>query len=188
MHRRHLHQPAAPILAAVLPVALAAAWLLAALHPSPPPGRVYTVAAILEAASRNPAAWDGKVVRVRGVIQPGLVLLGGDSRLLSAAPATPAPGYMPLADTLSTLTVLWVTGRRERGLQALLHRIPVADAVAPGPRLVDIATMTIYRVQLHSDPARCPSPTCIVGTLPDYATPAIDPFGLAGGPSAHAGQ
>jgi hypothetical protein len=170
MTRRHVRLPAALILVALIPVAVAAE-LMAGLRANLYAERVSSVAGLLDAASRNPKSWDGTVVRVRGVVQPGLVLLGGDSRLLSAAPATPVPDYVPLADTLSTLTVLWVTGRRDTGLLALLHRLPVVGAVVPGPRPVRLNAMTTYRVQLQANPAQCPSPTCVVGTLLDYTTP-----------------
>ena len=188
MSRHRFPLPAALVMAVLILVALAVAQFLVALQSNPATSRIYTVAQILAATSRNPREWDGKVVRVRGMIQPGLVLLGGDSRLLNAAPAAPAPNYVPLADNLATSTVLWVTGHRDDGLTAWLRRLPVAGGVLPSPRPAEMNTLTTYRVQLHSDSARCPSPSCVVGTLLDYATTAIDPVGEFPGSSSRAAQ
>lgn len=186
MTRRHSHLPAARLLVALLPVALAGGWLLAAGHPSPAPGRVYTVAGILDATSRNLRAWDGKVVRVRGAIQPGLVLLGRDSRLLSVTLAAPALGYAPLADTGRSAAALWVTHRPDDGLVSLLRRLPAAGAVVPGPRSPRIGAVATYRVQLHVDTAVCAAPSCVVGTLLDYPALALGPVGALPGSSAQA--
>lgn len=162
MRRRYLLPPA------ILLVALAATWLLVAERTGPDAGRVYTVAGILDVTGRNPAAWDGKVVRVHSAVEPGLMLVRDASRLPSVALAAPAPGYVPLADGPAASAVIWVAGRGDRGLAALLRRLPVAGVLVPRPRAVEAGVVITYRIALHADPALCPSPTCVTGTLLDY--------------------
>jgi hypothetical protein len=175
-------------LAALLLAACAAAWLPFAARSGPAGGRVYTVADILHAAGRNPAAWDGRVAQVRGAIGPGQVLVLEGPGLPDHSLAAHVFEYVPLADGPAAPAVLWVTSRRDGGLAALLRRLPLLAALAPAPRAPRVAEVRTYRVELHALPARCRSSVCVLGTLVDFAAPALDPFGFAGAPSGPAGK
>ena len=186
MIHRHLPLPVLLVLVALIPVTLAVAWLPAALHPGPATGRVYTVAQILDATGRNPRAWDGRTVRVRGAIQPDLLLVRDSPRPPSVTLAAPALGYVPLADTGAAVSALWVTHRPDDGLVALLHRLPVAGALVPGPRAPRMGATATYRVQLHVDTALCASPRCVVGTLLDFTALALGDSYAPADPLNHA--
>jgi hypothetical protein len=176
------------LFALLILAALPAARLLLDLRGGPDGGRVYTVAGILNVVRRAPGLWDGRVVRVRGTVEPGLMLARDNSRLPSVAPAAPEPGYVPLAAGASAASVLWVAGSPGGGLTALLRRLPVVAGLLPGQRVPRLGAVSTYRVELHVDPARCPSPTCVVGTFVDYTAPAVAPVGFPRGASSPAVQ
>jgi hypothetical protein len=126
--------------------------------------RVYTVAEMLAGLDRQPDAWLGRVVRVRGMA------------LSSGCLAWDAGGSAPCRDRAAYLlggdgaSVLQVTGHAPDPLVAALRRLPLVGRLVPGPLVVRWGALATYQVRLQVAPAAvCDASPCYGALLLDAA-------------------
>ena len=115
--------------------------------------RVYTVAQVRAGLARNPRAWVGRTVLVRGtmVVMVFACPYGGDGFKCGALrweeldPDAPGPQPLILAPAPAS------------PLLALVHRLPLVGSLMPWPRPLREGP-GVYRVQLRA-PSHCPFPS-----------------------------
>jgi hypothetical protein len=129
------------------------------------PGRVHTVAEVRASLERQPAAWLGRTVQVRGMV------------LSSGCLAWDAGGSAPCRDRSAYLldrdgaSVLQVAGWESDPLLAALRRLPLVGRLVPGPQVVHWGALATYRARLvAAAAAMCDVAPCYVALLLD-ATP-----------------
>lgn len=132
---------------------------------------VYTVAQTRAGLARNPRAWIGRTILVRGlVIQCRLV-----EGCVALPPGIPRVGLvdgipiieMPRVAVLSQALPLRVD---EDPLRLLLRRLPLLRGIVPAPRQLSTAQSATYRVRLivETPCAVANSPaSCVVASLTD---------------------
>jgi hypothetical protein len=125
---------------------------------------VYTLAELRAGLVRNPAAWVGRAVRVRGMVQSSGCLAwdaGG------SAPCRDRAAYLLGPDGAS---VLQVAGWERDPLLATLRRLPLVGRLVPGPRAARWGALATYRVRLQAAPAPvCDDTPCYEVFLLDAA-------------------
>ncbi|MDQ2827476.1 MAG: hypothetical protein M3Y74_00275 [Chloroflexota bacterium] len=112
-------------------------------------GAVYTVARVRAGLARNPQAWVGRTILVRGLVIRCRLVEG----CIALPPGIPRVGLvdgipiieMPRAAVLSQALPLQVG---EDPLRSFLRLIPLLRGVVPAPRQPSPAQPTTYRVRL----------------------------------------
>jgi hypothetical protein len=126
---------------------------------------VYPVAAVEAGMRRDPSAWIGRTVLIRGVVL-GRFLDPGCSR-----PTCPGTGAYSLAPSLSAAGMTpallpLVPGSAGAWLAALRH-IPVLRRFLPRPRAVQLFKEATYRVHLQEGHQACGARACMDAILVD---------------------
>ncbi len=118
----------------------------AARYAPPSAGPVYSVATVYHGLTRDPAAWQGRVVRVRGIVR----IAGGPWGMPSIAVLTDPTNHMMVGkiDLLRLGIVRWLLGRNDEGGTPglFLHEAPTSR------QRLDTQAAAIYRVRLTRMP------------------------------------
>jgi hypothetical protein len=127
---------------------------------------VYSLAEVRAHLARDPGAWVGRIVEVRGRA------VGAHCLWPAAAPdACPDPQPSSLVDPSGALPL---TAGAAAPLLAAVRRVPLLWRVLPAPQVVDWAAPATYRVQLLAAPAAdCGHPPCFRALLLDAAPDAL---------------
>ena len=128
---------------------LAVAIIVAMGHQPTPMGAVYTVAQVRAGLARNPRAWVGRTILVRGLVIRCRLVEG----CVALPPGIPRVGLvdgipiieMPRAAVLSQALPLRIS---ENPLWSFLRLIPLLRGVVPASRQLSPAQPTAYRVRL----------------------------------------
>ncbi len=128
---------------------LAVAIIMVMGHQPTSAGAVYTVARVRAGLARNPQAWVGRTILVRGLVIRCRLVEG----CIALPPGIPRVGLvdgipiieMPRAAVLSQALPLQVG---EDPLRSFLRLIPLLRGVVPAPRQLSPAQPTTYRVRL----------------------------------------
>ena len=136
-----------------LVIAAGGAGLIGVARSRAPLDRVYTVAQVRAALARNPRAWVGRTVLVRGtmVVMAFACLYSGDGFKCGALqwkeldPEAPGPQPLILASAPAS------------PLLALVHRLPLVGPLVPWPQPLREGP-GVYRLQLRA-PSHCPFPS-----------------------------
>jgi len=128
-------------------------------------GRVYGVSQVIAGLNRDPRAWVGRTVLVRGA---GLRLLPG----CGAGHWCLEGLYEPAARRRGAVLLL------EPGpadpLVARLRRVPILDGVAPLPQRLRGGAAAVYRVRFQAAPRQsCDARPCVTAILVDAAPPNV---------------
>ncbi len=130
-------------------LALVVAIIMATGQRPTPAGAVYTVAQVRAGLARNPRAWVGRTILVRGLVMRCRLVEG----CVALPPGIPRVGLvdgipiieMPRAAVLSQALPLQVG---EDPFRSFLRLIPLLRRVVPTPRQLSPAQPTTYRVHL----------------------------------------
>jgi hypothetical protein len=139
-------------------------------------GPVYRVAQLASGLHRDPGAWLGHTVLVRGVAgvatctQPPRRVLCGPLRFMLSDP-DPAARWLDLT---------WTDGGP---VLALLRRVPLLRSVVPAPQAIRWGAVAVYRIQLQVE--RPCGAACYAVVLLDAAPVPADPAGRSGWPWGH---
>jgi len=126
-------------------------------------GRVYGVSQVIAGLSRDPRAWVGRTVLVRGVALRLLPGCGAGQWCLEGL-------YEPAARRRGPILLL-EPGPAD-SLVARLRRVPILDGVAPRPQRLRGA-VAIYRVRFQAAPRQsCDARPCVTAILVDAAPPS----------------
>jgi hypothetical protein len=128
-------------------------------------GRVYSVAQLHAQIERDPTAWVGRTVRVRGWIPgcPGILSLAGPAACQGSPPLL-ADSSAPMSAPLS------VAMGAPDPLLAVLRRVPLLGEHVPAPQALRWEANATYRVQLRIAPDTwCRRSPCYQAVLLDAA-------------------
>ena len=162
----------------LLGLAGAAGLMLVVMHEAGATSRVYTVAELRTSLMRDPGAWVGHVVLVRGTVTGcgfgRLCPLVMVVRCPTPGPCRPIglPGMLLLVDqpTANWLRGLPVQLGTETSQLAFLRRLPLVGRVVPPPQVVRWGIPAVYRVQLQpANRSVCGSSPCYEAVLEDAA-------------------
>jgi hypothetical protein len=124
---------------------------------------VYMASALYARLARNPRAWNGRTVLVRGVIV-GCRPSEGCGRLPWGQPET-GLGTFGATTTVGTIPVLWGI---PNPWTEVLRRLTLVAHLIPGPRPASVTGPVVYRLHFQPGPAHyCSYSPCIVGRLVD---------------------
>ena len=160
MKRRERLRPGVIQILLLLSLILAAGSAVYAIRGAPHAGPVYSVAAVQAGLGRQPAAWVGRTVWVRGVAKgcgfSAAYDLCPPALVDAAAPATGQP--------------LWLSHGEASPLWTLLRHSPFLARFAPAPQVLHWGVVATYRVQLHAIPESvCGTAACYEAALLDAA-------------------
>jgi hypothetical protein len=155
-------------LATLLGLALTLGSAVRAMSSPVHQGPVYAVAAVRALLLHDPAAWAGRVVGVRGIA------------VTSGCATWPSPEDTACRDWRAGMvdadgaTALPLATGAPNALLALLHRLPLAGGLVPGPQAVRWGVLATYRVRLQTAPAAvCDAAPCYQAMLLDAAPGAL---------------
>jgi hypothetical protein len=147
-------------LLSLLLAGLVVAAALSAGHGDQAP--VYPVAAVQAGLARDPAAWLGRAVRVRGV---AVLCVSSDSQ---SDPSLCSHGSTYLLDAAEANQVLPLAWAGSDPLLAVVRRVPLLGGLLPAPQVVHWAAVATYHVALRAVPGeRCGVPSCFEALLLD---------------------
>jgi hypothetical protein len=148
------------LLGAFLGLAQASGLAAVALRGPLDQGPVYTVAQVQAQLWRQPGAWAGRTVRVRGVATEWC--MPGYSRCLLPHLSDP-----DLEVASEPLLLAWAA---PDPLLAFVRRVPLLGDPLPAPQAVDWWEVATYRVELRATPDEaCGAATCYEALLLDGA-------------------
>lgn len=132
---------------AALALSASAALLIAAARPTPAGATpVYSVATAYRGLTHDPAAWEGRVVRVRGVVKVASAPWG--MPVIAVLNDPPEHVMVGAVDLLGVGPIRWLLGRDDEGGTPGLffHEAPSSH------QRLDMRSAAIYRVRLTRVP------------------------------------
>jgi hypothetical protein len=155
------------VLAGLCGLALATGVTVLTVHGRLDSGPVYMEAQVQARLARNPEAWLGRTVRIRGWVDgcPGILVPGVQPECLGQT-------LYYLADATAPATEPLLLVKVDPGpLLVALRRLPLPGALLPAPQALHWEVAATYRVRLQPAPAAgCyPTPPCYEALLLDAA-------------------
>ena len=151
---------------------LALAVLLSAMRPAER-GPVYPVAEVRRHLARDPRAWVGRALLVRGEVVPCLAMPSAENGPCAAlAPSgRQSPSPTPWRAAIDPLPVV------HGGLDPVLgrlRRLPLLGTLLPAPQVLRWGAVATYRVRLRAIPQSiCGTGVCYEAVLLDAAPDAF---------------
>jgi hypothetical protein len=154
-----------PLLGGLLGLALASGLAAVALRRPLDHGPVYTLAQVQAQLKRQPGAWVGRTVRVRGVATKCFMLL--EHGYFRCLPLLQPHLSDPDLEVASEPLLAWAA---PDPLLAFVRRVPLLGGPLPAPQAVDWWEVATYRVELRAiADGPCGAGTCYVAVVLDAA-------------------
>jgi hypothetical protein len=155
-------KPPLPLLLTLLGLAIIAILVGVVAHGHRQGSRVFTVDELTTLLARDPGAWLGRTVLVRGVAQA----CQGSGSSASALYCRRLPQDLRdpgLGGASERLPLVWGT---QGSTLAFLRRVPLLGGLAPAPQVIQWDALATYRVKLRATAGEsCGAATCYEALL-----------------------